>query len=63
MPDGEKVRTESDAFGDFWFKQIEGGAYQVKIETERHVARELEVDCTDEDVNVGAIPIYTLDFK
>lgn len=51
--------TESDEFGDWWFKQVEAGRYQVRFVTpEGYYERTIDVDATDEDVNIGSIPLY-----
>lgn len=60
---GEELTTATDEFGDFWFRQIEGGVYHLKVEGGDYVARELDVDCTEDDVNTGRISLYRLDFK
>lgn len=57
--DGEYVaETESDRFGDFWFRQIEEGVYQVYIEANGYVTRTIEADTTAADHNVGSIALY-----
>ena len=60
---GNVLKATSDEFGDFWFKRIEGAKYHVWVEAEGYVTRELDVDCTADDVNLGRITMYTLDFK
>lgn len=60
---GNVMKTETDEFGDFWFKRIEGAKYHVWVEAEGYVTRELDADCVDHDVNMGRIKVYTLDFK
>jgi len=61
--DGEIVGvTESDDFGDFWFKQIEPALYTVSLEMEGYMTRSKEADVTEEDLNIGSIALYeTLD--
>jgi Fe-S-cluster-containing dehydrogenase component len=52
MPDGEKVRTESDHFGDFWFKQLDPGKYTVQIEKRGYEGKTIEVEL-DKSLNIG----------
>jgi len=58
--DGGTRETESDAFGDFWFKKLDPGTYTLKVEAEGYqplvkVAIELE-----ESLNIGDIPLKKL---
>lgn len=60
--DGSVETTQTDEFGDFWFRQISGQRYQVWFEAEGYVNRQDEADATEKDVNMGSIPIYTMSF-
>jgi tetrathionate reductase subunit B len=55
---GEVRTVETDIFGDFWFHQVEAGTYQLVIEKDGYLVREIEAVTTEKDVNVGDIPLY-----
>ncbi len=55
---GDVLKTETDVFGDFWFKQIEAAAYKVYVEYEGYLTRVIEVSTADEDKNIGPIDLY-----
>lgn len=61
--DGEVRKTQTDEFGDFWFRQIPGQFYDVWFEAEGYVNRQSKADATEADVNMGSIPMYTMNFK
>jgi len=54
----EVLVTQSDEFGDFWFKQIEATHYKLYVEYEGYMTRVLEVDVSVKDKNVGEIDLY-----
>lgn len=54
----EVQKTESDDFGDFWFKQIEPGIYDIWYEKEGFLNRSDTIDVTEEDKNVGSIALW-----
>ena len=60
LRDGEVVaKTESDEFGDWWFKQVEAASYQVHfVAPDGFYERTIEADATDEDLNVGSTALY-----
>lgn len=55
---GKKQTVKTDIYGDFWFHQIEAGEYQVKIELKGYLAREVQADTTEKDINVGDIALH-----
>lgn len=50
--------TETDDFGDFWFRQVEPAAYTVWVETEGYLPRHFPVDAGAADVNAGPLAVY-----
>ena len=56
---GERTvaETATDDFGDFWFHDVEPGAYQVRLEQPGYLPRTVEADAREEDRNVGAIAL------
>ena len=58
--DGVILTTESDDFGDFWFKQVEAQNYKIWFEAEGYMSRELSIDATDKDGHIGSVPLYRL---
>lgn len=55
---GEVLVTQSDEFGDFWFKQIEACPYKLYVEYEGFMTRVFDVDTTCEDKNTGPLELY-----
>lgn len=54
---GEVVETQTDDYGDFWFRDLPVGIYEVSIEADGFEgARFSNVD-TAKDVNLGEIPL------
>jgi tetrathionate reductase subunit B len=48
----------TDAFGDFWFNQIDTAQYILKIEKDGYVTRTIEaIDVSEKDVNLGDIDL------
>ena len=56
MPDGSVRETQTDDFGDFWFRRIEGGRYGLRIEAEGFKPQEREV-VLDKSLNLGDFPL------
>jgi hypothetical protein len=55
---GVALVSKTDAFGDFWFKQIDTAQYVLKIEKEGYVTRTSEaIDVSEKDVNLGDIEL------
>lgn len=50
--------SETDEFGDFWFRQIEPGVYTIWYQIEGYMMRTDTVDVTEKDVNVGDVALY-----
>ena len=62
-PEAEVFKTETDEFGDFWFRQVEGKKYHLWFEAEDQgfVTREIaEVDATTADANIGRVTMYKM---
>lgn len=57
--DGEVVAsTQTDEFGDFWFRQVEAASYTVEVVApEGYIPRTVAANALDADVNVGAIAL------
>ncbi len=54
---GESLVTSTDAFGDFWFNQIDVGTYNLTLEKEGFATRVIEGISTKNDVNLGDLPL------
>lgn len=54
----EVLVTESDVFGDFWFKQIDAAPYRIYVEAEGYITRSIESSTVEEDRNVGPINVF-----
>ena len=58
VKDGAVVATATtDEFGDFWFRQIDEGAYTVRVSAEGYATVEVAADASRTDCNVGAIEL------
>jgi hypothetical protein len=49
--------TNTDTFGGFWFKDLKGRTYSLKIEAAGFPAKTLENISAAKDVNLGDIPL------
>ena len=61
--EAEALKTTTDEFGDFWFRQVEGKKYHLWFEAEGQgfVTRELaDVDATEADANIGRVSMYKM---
>jgi len=54
---GEAVTVETDAFGDFWFKDLDDGVYKVTISADGFALKTYDEVSTEKDVNLGDIPL------
>jgi Fe-S-cluster-containing dehydrogenase component len=55
---GKSVAVRTDGFGDFWFKELEPGVYDVAISARGFAAKRFKaVDVTERDMNLGDIPL------
>ena len=53
---GVTITSTTDAFGDFWFNQVDTAQYVLKIEKDGYVTRTIEaIDACEKDVNLGDI--------
>lgn len=55
-PGGTVRETESDDFGDFWFRKLKEGEYTIKIETKGYQAVE-KIIKLDKSLNIGDFPL------
>ena len=55
--DGKKLTATTDGFGDFWFEGLEVGKYSLKIEAKGFAAKTIDKISTEEDANLGDIPL------
>lgn len=55
---GKEYRTQTDAFGDFWFRNLSaGGRYDLRIAAEGFKEKRFAGITTDSSVNLGDIPL------
>ncbi len=55
--DSVTVRVKTDEFGDFWVDNLSPGKYSVNIISDGYTKKELNVDTTENDINIGDIPL------
>jgi len=56
---GEKVKTTTDSYGDFWLNDLKDGEYTLLIEKKGYMPQKYgPVDVTQKDVNVGDIAVW-----
>lgn len=60
MPNGETRKTETDLFGDFWFRKLEQGTYSLKIEAAGFETVEKTGIELTESLNIGDFPMKRL---
>lgn len=60
MPDGSMVNTETDSWGDFWFRGLEPGTYSVQITIAGHEPARVEEIKLDKSLNLGDFPLKKL---
>jgi tetrathionate reductase subunit B len=53
----DAVTVETDAFGDFWLKDLEEGTYSLAIAADGFATRVYDSIDTEKDVNLGDIPL------
>lgn len=54
---GNILSTRSDAFGDFWFKNLTGHNYSLRIECAGYKPKLIENIRAGQDINLGDIPL------
>jgi tetrathionate reductase subunit B len=54
---GKKLHTETDGFGDFWFKNLEIGDYVLEIKAQGFKDKTINSINTEKDVNLGDIAL------
>ncbi len=52
-----KKTVTTDAFGDFWFKDLADGKYSVTIEAKGFAAKSFDKLEIGKDINLGDIPL------
>jgi tetrathionate reductase subunit B len=57
LGDGGVVSVSTDAFGDFWLKDLEEGTYSLAIAADGFATRVYDSIATVKDVNLGDIPL------
>lgn len=57
MPDGSARTTQTDDFGDFWFRRIDAGSYDLKVEAEGFVTQERKGIELTKSLNLGDFPL------
>ncbi|BAE82374.1 4Fe-4S dicluster domain-containing protein [Desulfitobacterium hafniense] len=57
FPGGETLTTETDDFGDFWFRKLEAGMYFLSIEAEGYAPVEKTGIRLNESLNLGDFPL------
>lgn len=57
---GEQLTTETDEFGDFWFKQIAAADYALDVTYDGYLPRHVEdfISTKEKDLNVDTIALY-----
>jgi Fe-S-cluster-containing dehydrogenase component len=57
---GAQLTTQSDEFGDFWFKQIDAAEYSIDVALGGYLPRTVRdfITTVDKDLNVGTIALY-----
>lgn len=53
LPDGSVRETETDDFGDFWFRNLEPGTYAVSLEAPGYAPASREAIQLDKSLNIG----------
>lgn len=53
LPDGSVRETETDDFGDFWFRNLEPGTYAVSLEAPGYAPASREAIELDKSLNIG----------
>ena len=54
---GDAVTVDTDAFGDFWLKDLETGEYKVSIAAAGFATKTFDAVSTEKDVNLGDVPL------
>ncbi len=57
MPDGSTQKTETDDFGDFWFRHVDAGFYNLRIEVDGFIPAERNAIKVDRSLNLGDFPL------
>ena len=60
MPDGSKIDTKSDHWGDFWFKKLAQGNYSLQIEADGYKPVSKDNIELVESLNIGDFPLEKL---
>jgi len=57
---GQKWETETDDFGDFWFRRLEAGVYTLTVQAKGYADYRQDKILLDKSLNVGAIALEQL---
>lgn len=57
LPDGSTKTTQTDDFGDFWFRKLDAGTYSVSIEAKGYQSVSREGIVLNESLNLGDFPL------
>lgn len=57
LPDGTVMETETDDFGDFWFRGLDEGIYSLHIEADGFSAMDRSAIELNESLNIGDFPL------
>ena len=58
LTDGTNAWTEeTDSYGDFWFKDLKTGSYDLTIECPGYETLHFTKLCTEKDINLGDLPM------
>lgn len=56
LPDGSAKETETDWCGDFWFKRLDPGTYEVEVSAEGYKPMSKTIEL-DKSLNIGDFPL------
>ena len=54
---GKSISIKTDEFGDFWIDGLAPGSYDVHIQKNGYIKKELNVDIREKDINLGDIAV------
>ena len=57
LQEGKQFTITTDNYGDFWFENLNEGIFNLEIENGGTIKYFLKIDTTDQDINLGDIPL------
>lgn len=54
---GKRLHTKTDNYGDFWFEGLKDAKFSLQIKKDNKVESFASLDTTEEDINLGDIPL------